>query len=86
MSLAKDFTFEIIRPTQSVNERVEWIEVDSLTGSFTVGRGHNPLIAVLRQGGTISYSRHASSTVTLDITSVGIFTVRNDKAVVVFDE
>ena len=86
MSFDKDFAFEIVRPTQSTKERVEWIEVDSLTGSFIVGKGHSPLIAVLRQGGTISYSRHAGSTVTLDIASVGIFTVHDGKAVVIFDE
>jgi F0F1-type ATP synthase epsilon subunit len=86
MPFNKDFDFEIVRSTQSVKERVEWIEVDSLTGSFTVGKGHSPLIAVLKQGGTISYNRHAGSTVTLDIASVGIFTVHSDKAIIVFDE
>jgi len=79
-----DFELEIIRPSQTQLVTVTWVEVEAITGSFTVGPNHSPLIAILRPGGIVRYNPFGQQPVDLPITT-GIFSVGQDRAVLVFD-
>lgn len=51
------FELEIISPTSNRREIVEWIEVESPTGSFFVGPHHSPLVSLVKAKSNFSYKR-----------------------------
>lgn len=51
------FDLEIITPTSNRIEKVEWVEVESPTGSFFIGPDHSPLVSLIKSKSPFSYKR-----------------------------
>jgi len=51
------FELEIISPTSNRVEMVEWIEVESPTGSFFVGPNHSPLVSLIKPQSPFNYKK-----------------------------
>ncbi len=79
------FTFEIITPTTTTTHIVEWVEIESPTGSFLVGPQHSPLVSIIKNKSSIIYKNANAQTCTLDV-SQGIFKVDATKAIALLDQ
>jgi F0F1-type ATP synthase epsilon subunit len=79
------FTLEIITPTHAEVFSVEWVEIESPTGSFLVGPNHSPLVSMIKNKSTLSYKKTTSEQCTMDIFK-GIFRVSDNKAVALLDQ
>ena len=53
----ESFELEIISPTSNKIETVEWVEVESPTGSFFVGPDHSPLVSLIKTKSNFSYKK-----------------------------
>jgi F0F1-type ATP synthase epsilon subunit len=82
---ASFFTFEIITPTQRTVHNVEWVEVESPTGSFLVGPDHRHLISIIKNKSTLHYKKTNADECSQDVPK-GIFTVNNNRAVALLDQ
>jgi F0F1-type ATP synthase epsilon subunit len=78
------FTLEIISPTNTEVHSVEWVEIESPTGSFLVGPGHSQLISVIKQKSSVLYKKTNAEECSLNIQK-GVFYVKNNKAVALVD-
>lgn len=83
---AKAFAFQIITPTNSQAILVDWIEVESPTGSFFVGPDHSPLISIIKNKSTIVYKKSDESETLSLVVSQGIFKVAENKALALLDQ
>jgi len=79
------FTFEVITPTQRTVHNVEWVEVESPTGSFLVGPDHRQLISIIKNKSTLRYKKTNAEECCQDVPK-GIFTVGNNRAVALLDQ
>ena len=79
------FTLEIISPIDLKELSIEWVEVESPTGSFVVGAGHSPIISVLKKRGFLTYKPRGKEEVKIEIMSGGLFKASEDKAVLLLD-
>lgn len=78
------FTFEIITPTHTEIHSVEWIEIESPTGSFWVGPGHSSLISIIKSKSSILYKKVNTEECSFDVLK-GIFQVKDNKAIALVD-
>ncbi len=78
------FTLEIISPTNTEVHSIEWIEIESPTGSFLVGPCHSPLISIIKQKTSLLYKKTNAEECTLSIQK-GVFYVKDNKAVALVD-
>ena len=78
------FELEIFTPQQVKKYTVEWVTIESPTGSFFVGPGHSPLVSIIKTQSTIGYKPTDSAESFLPATH-GIFKVDNQKAVILLD-
>lgn len=78
------FTLEIISPTNTEVHSIEWIEIESPTGSFLVGPGHSPLISIIKQKTSLLYKKTNAEECSLNIQK-GVFFVKDNKAVALVD-
>lgn len=81
----KSFQLEITTPTSSQEATIEWIEVESPTGSFLVGPDHSHLISIIKNKSSITYKKVDTQIMSHDVTS-GIFSIIDNKAIVLLDE
>ncbi len=51
----ESFQLEIISPTSNKLITIEWIEVESPTGSFFVGPNHTALVSLIKKKSMLSY-------------------------------
>ena len=84
MAPGKDFELEIIKPTETTRMTVTWVEVEGITGSFTVGPEHSPLVCILKPEGQVVYSVVDGQVVHREITS-GVFSLSHGRAVIILD-
>ncbi len=75
---------EIIAPDTSEKFSIEWVEIESPTGSFLVGPDHSPLISMIKQKSIIIYKKEKGEKVSLDAAG-GIFKVINNDATILLD-
>ncbi len=81
------FELEIIKKTGTKKVTVNWIEIDGPTGNFIIGPDHTPLVSLLKYRGFVKYKEHSSdkeAVETID-TYGGIFSINNNKAVIIID-
>jgi F0F1-type ATP synthase epsilon subunit len=81
---ATTLNLEIVSPTIAQQLTVEWIEVESPTGSFFVGPNHNPLISIIKNKSYLQY-KPLDSEPTSVVTTHGVFYVEHNKAVAILD-
>jgi F0F1-type ATP synthase epsilon subunit len=83
--LEKSFDLEIISPTKSQVFRVEWVEVESITGCFLVGHDHSPLISIFKRGNSLIYKKCDTDRVEEVFVVGGVFSVEKNKATAILD-
>lgn len=71
----ESFELEIISPTNNQIIAVEWIEVESPTGSFFVGPHHAPLVSLVKKKSVFCYKKFGEKTSQSFIVHEGIFRV-----------
>lgn len=76
---------KIVTPLSSTFVKVDWLEIESPNGTFLVGPGHEPLISIIKKKGRLSYKTNQGDFVARE-TRGGVFTVSDNKAVVLVDE
>lgn len=79
------FTLEIVASTQSEIHSIEWVEIESPTGSFLVGPDHMPLISLIKKRSTVIYRKTNSEERSFQI-SGGIFKVADNKAIIILEQ
>jgi F0F1-type ATP synthase epsilon subunit len=79
------FQFEIISPSQSQIFVVEWIELESPSGTFFIGPGHAHLISIIKNQSVLLYKKPHLEPIK-HIVSGGIFSVQNNKAFLLLDQ
>lgn len=79
------FQLEIITPALSQEMIVEWVEIESPTGSFLVGPDHSNLISIIKNKSSITYKPLNQQPLSYDVTS-GVFSVANNKAIALLDQ
>jgi F0F1-type ATP synthase epsilon subunit len=77
------FVLEIVSPTNHQRLMVEWVQVESPTGSFFVGPQHTPLVSLIKKRGQFSYKIAESSTPQVLIVNEGLFRVTQDNSAIV---
>lgn len=80
-----NFDLEIITPTSSQKIKVEWIEVEGISGCFLVGPRHSPLVSVIKKGNSLVYSEAGAIAPKEMFIGGGIFSVNNNKAMAIVD-
>jgi len=83
--MSKEFgivTLEIIYPTHAETHFVNWVEIESPNGNFTVSGGHAPLISKIKKKGVVSFETQEGTITQKEIIG-GIFSVTNDRAVII---
>ena len=83
--MAQDsFTLKLIRPLDSREVSVVWVEAEAPNGSFLIGPGHGALFSLLKSGGRLSYKTTHNLEVEVDVYG-GILSVTDSNVIVVFD-
>ena len=82
--MLKDFELEIVKPTETQRVTITWIEVEGMTGSFTVGPDHSSIVTIIKPGGEIIYSVVDGTVVHCKISS-GVFRISDGQALIIFD-
>ncbi len=85
MAASKTFVLELISPSMSREVDVNWVHIQSTTGSFLVGPDHRPLVAVLKPKGELRYRTSGGEEQTLNIVG-GLVRVIGDRALVILDK
>jgi F0F1-type ATP synthase epsilon subunit len=79
------FELEIVSITQHTTLNIEWLEIESPTGSFFIGPSHSYLISLVKPKSTFIYKLpDQKEPETIEIFS-GIFKVNNNKALLVLE-
>ena len=81
----QQFELEIITPEYTKKYSIEWVQIESPTGSFFVGPDHSPLVSIIKMQSTVSYKPVDASECFLPVTQ-GIFKVDNQKALILLDQ
>lgn len=68
---------EIFSPTSSSSFHVHWIEIDSPSGFFMVGHGHQNTLSLLKQNGKLTYKSEENNHVSL-IVPGGMAIIQNN--------
>ncbi len=80
----ESFELEIISSTNSQLLTVEWVEVESPTGSFFVGPNHSPLVSLIKKKSSVSYKQVGEKIPQSFIVHEGFFRInQNNKAAVI---
>jgi F0F1-type ATP synthase epsilon subunit len=78
------FELKIIYPTSVINAEIEWIEIESPTGSFIVGPGHAALISIVKHLSKVTYKKKDQAETVLAVQG-GVFRVIENKATLLLD-
>lgn len=71
----ESFVLEIISPTSNQRLTVEWVEVESPTGSFFVGPQHTPLVSLVKKKSSFLYKQVGEKTPQSLVVHEGFFRV-----------
>lgn len=74
------FEFEIISIEAAEKVMVEWVEIFSPTGNFTVGPDHSPLVSIVKRKSSVIYQTHDKQIHTIATGDGGFFQTTGDKA------
>ena len=85
MAATRSFELALISPSMSKTISVSWVHIQSTTGSFLVGPGHRPLVAILKPKGELRYRTDSGDEQTLNIVG-GLVRVTGEKALVILDK
>jgi F0F1-type ATP synthase epsilon subunit len=78
------FELEIIYQDRNEKYEINWVEIESPTGNFTVGPDHIPLVSLIQERGKVTYKEYGKEITSIDAYS-GMFIVSNNKARIIFD-
>ena len=78
------FDLEITSLTKKISIKIEWIEIESPTGSFLVGPNHSPLISIIKKKSTLTYKEKDAKEIAIEVYR-GIFKVSENKAIALLD-
>ena len=78
------FELKMISPDSSEEIIIEWIEIESPTGSFLVGHDHSPLVSIVKKKSIVCYKKMDGETISLDAPG-GIFKIIDNKATILLD-
>ncbi len=78
------FELKIIYPTSTIHAEVEWIEIESPTGSFIVGLNHAALISIVKHLSKVTYKKKDEAETVLAVQG-GVFRVVENKAILLLD-
>ena len=81
----KKIELQIIRPTSKEVVDVEWVDVQTPSGDFVIGKDHSPLVSTLKERGRITYRKYNSKHIQVVDCYGGILKVENNVAVVILD-
>ncbi len=76
----ESFVLEIISPTSNRRIAVEWVEVESPTGSFFVGPNHTPLVSLIKNKSPFCYKQVGEKTLQSLIVHDGFFRINQDSS------
>ena len=79
------FCLEIITPTYSKTETVDWVEVQSPSGSFLIGHDHSPLVSAIKKKSILTYKLHQGKKIALEAYG-GMFKILDNKATALLDQ
>ncbi|MBM3886935.1 hypothetical protein FJ364_03295 [Candidatus Dependentiae bacterium] len=74
------FELEIITPRKTSAYLIFMIEVETITGSFTVAENHAPLMSSLKKKGIATFQTNVGNIHTIHIENGGLFKIANNKA------
>ncbi len=74
----ESFVLEIISPTSNQRLTVEWVEIESPTGSFFVGHQHTPLVSLIKKKSSFSYKQVGEKIPHSFIVHEGFFRINSD--------
>ena len=76
----KTIELEIISPDHAKKLVVEWVEIESPSGSFLVGPDHSPLVSMIKAKSFVTYKEKDEALESSLDAPGGIFQVANNKA------
>jgi F0F1-type ATP synthase epsilon subunit len=78
------FELTIMTPMACTKITVEWVEIESPTGSFLIGAGHSPLVSIIKNKGSIIYKKPHEEPIQMHV-SEGFFKIEKNRAVAMLD-
>ena len=81
----ESLNLELIGPNLSKKFNVQWIEIESPTGSFLVGIDHCPLVSIIKQNSKIIYKEFEGEESFIEIAG-GFLSVYQNNAVILVDQ
>ena len=79
------FNLEIITPDTSEKLVVQWVEIESPTGSFLVGHNHSSLISIIKKKSSFTYKTDEGKEFVRDAPG-GSFRVQNNEAIILLEQ
>lgn len=79
-------SFTISTPQESKTVQVEWIEVESPSGTFFVGYDHAPLASLVKHKSAVLYKQPSQAEPTAFTAQQGIFYITKNQAVLIVDQ
>lgn len=83
--MADQLELELVSPLSREIYTIEWIELQSPTGSFFVGPNHSPLVSVLKRKSSLVYKKVNEKDPISREVSVGFFKISDNKALVLLE-
>ena len=78
------FSLSIITPSNHTTLTVEWVEVQSPTGSFFVGPQHSPLVSLLKKNSSLLYKVTGEQPSSVAVTG-GVLSIKNNAVLALID-
>lgn len=78
------FSLSLITPSKRTTATIEWIEVQSPTGSFFVGPNHSPLVSLLKANANLTYKVAGEQIVSVAVPG-GVLSIKNNTVLALID-
>lgn len=78
------FNLQIISADFSKKIMVEWVEIESPTGSFLVGPDHSPLVSIVKPKSIITY-KDENGNEQVEEAPGGFFKIKDNEAILLLD-
>ena len=79
----KSIKLSIISIEKKETLDVEWIEIESPTGSFVVGPNHRPLVSIIKEKSSITYKNVSGKEVAQELSGGIVRTGNNEVTIIV---
>lgn len=83
--MADTITLSIISPAQIKTVEIEWLEVESPSGSFTITPGHSPVVSMIKNKSSIVFKEKNLDPETL-VVSQGIAIVNESLIRIILEQ